>query len=131
NNIYEIGGDDVAESGKKNKANRFKPVVTYLGPFELKPGETQSHEIEMPNYIGSVRTMLIAGNVSNSSYGSTEETTPVKKPLMVLSSLPRKLSPGETLTLPVTVFAMDDKIKNVQVNVQASDAFEAVNGNSQ
>src|SRR5699024_4403076 len=37
-NIYEIGGDDAAEQGKMNKANRFKPVVDYLGPFELKAG---------------------------------------------------------------------------------------------
>lgn len=128
NNIYEIGGDDAAESGKKNKANRFKPVVTYLGPFELKAGETKTHSIEMPNYIGSVRAMVIAGDAKKAAYGKTEKTSLVKKPLMVLASVPRKLSPGETLELPVTVFSMDQKIKNVKVEVSTSDALEALEG---
>lgn len=130
NNIYEIGGDDVAESGKKNKANRFKPVAKFLGPFYLKPGETQQHQVEMPNYIGSVRTMLIAGDATKAAYGKAEKTTPVKKPLMVLASLPRKLSPGETVDLPVTVFTMDKSIKNVKVDISTTDAFEALDGNS-
>lgn len=131
NNIYEIGGDDAAQNGKKNKANRFEPVVSYLGPFELKPGETRTHQLTMPNYVGSVRAMVIAGDTKKSAYGSAEKTTPVKKPLMVLASLPRKLSPGETVTLPVTVFAMENKIKNVKVNVTTSDAFTPLTGTSQ
>lgn len=131
NNIYEIGGDDAAESGKKQKANRFIPVVKYLGPFHLKAGENQRHRIEMPNYVGSVRTMVVAGDVENSAYGNAEVTTPVKKPLMVLASLPRKLSPGETVTIPVTVFAMEDKVKDVTISMETDDGLEAVNGNSQ
>jgi len=130
-NIYEIGGDDAAEQGKMNKANRFKPVVDYLGPFELKAGETKTHQVYMPNYIGSVRTMLIAGDAKKGAYGNTEKTTPVKKPLMVLASVPRKLSPGEEVSIPVTVFAMEDRIKNVTVKLATGEAFEAVNGNTQ
>lgn len=130
NNIYEIGGDDAAESGKKQKANRFKPVVKYLGPYHLKPGETQSHKVQMPNYVGSVRAMVVAGDVDKQAYGNAEKTVPVKKPLMVIASLPRKLSPGETVTLPVTVFAMESKIKNVTINVKTEDGLEALDGNS-
>lgn len=128
NNIYEIGGDDAAESGKKNKANRFKPVVKYLGPFYLKAGEARTHELEMPNYIGSVRVMVVAGDTKKAAFGNAEKTSPVKKPLMVLASVPRKLSPGETLELPVTVFSMDSKIENVKVEVSTSEAFEALDG---
>ena len=111
-NIYAIGGGDAALGAKNRKADRFKPVVKYLGPFELAAGKTASHNIMMPNYIGSVRTMVIAGDKTKSAYGSVDKTTPVRTPLMVLASLPRKLSPGETVTLPVTVFAMENKVKN-------------------
>ncbi|MEM9077575.1 MAG: MG2 domain-containing protein [Bacteroidota bacterium] len=122
-NIYAIGGGGFADGANNRKAQRFKPVVHYLGPFTLKPGEKASHTINMPNYVGSVRTMLIAGD-ANSAYGKTEETTPVRKPLMVLTSLPRKLSPGEKVTIPVTVFAMENKVKNVKVSIEADQAFE-------
>ena len=124
--VFEIGGDGSAADGKKKKANRFKPVVTYLGPFELKAGENKSHTFKMPKYIGSVRTMVVASEYKNAAYGSAEETTPVKKPLMVLASLPRKLSPGEKVTLPVTLFAMENTIKNVNVSLKLSDGISVV-----
>jgi len=128
NNIYAIGGGADASGGKNRKADRFKPVVRYLGPFKLKAGAKATHNITMPNYIGSVRTMIIAGDSKNSAYGKSDKTTPVRKPLMVLASLPRKLSPGEKVTLPVTVFAMDKKVKNVAVTVKTGDALKAIDG---
>lgn len=128
NNIYAIGGGEEVAGVKNRKADRFKPVVQYLGPFILPPGTTKSHKITMPNYIGSVRTMLIAGNNVKSAYGKTDKTTPVRKPLMVLASLPRKLSPGEIVTLPVTVFAMDKKVKSAVITVKVSEALKPING---
>lgn len=129
--IFAIGGDDAGLSGAKNKkANRFKPVVTYLGPFTLAKGKTASHRIKMDKYIGSVRTMVVAADNSNSAFGSTEKSTLVRKPLMILASLPRKLSPGEKVTLPVTVFAMDKKIKNVTLELKLSDGIRVLGASS-
>jgi len=129
--VFEIGGDGSASDGKKKKANRFKPVVKFLGPFELKSGETKAHEIKIPKYIGSVRTMVVAGDSKNAAYGSVDKTTPVKKPLMVLATLPRKLSPGEKVTLPVTVFAMENNIKNVNISLKLSDGISIVGNKAQ
>ncbi|MEZ4816737.1 MAG: MG2 domain-containing protein [Flavobacteriaceae bacterium] len=129
-NIFAIGGGDEAAGAKNRKADRFKPVVSYLGPFELKAGQQVNHTLKMPNYVGSVRTMVIAGDKAKSAYGKTDKTTPVRKPLMVLASLPRKLSPGEKVTLPITVFAMEKKVKSATVSVKAGDALKPVNGTS-
>ncbi|MEE9349656.1 MAG: hypothetical protein V3U80_06380, partial [Flavobacteriaceae bacterium] len=52
--------------------------------------------------------------------------TPVKKPLMVLASLPRKLSPGEKVSLPVTVFAMEDHIKNATISLKLSKGIKII-----
>lgn len=122
--VFAIGGDGTSSAAKNRKANRFKPVVKHLGPFILKPGQKATHKVTLPNYIGSVRAMVIAGNSSTEAYGNVEQTVKVKKPLMVLASLPRKLSPGEQVTLPVTVFATDDKIKNVSVELQLTDGIK-------
>ncbi|MBW1295193.1 alpha-2-macroglobulin family protein [Aquimarina litoralis] len=123
NQIFSIGGDAEAGGGKAKKANRFKPMVVYEGPFELKKGETKSHKIKIPKYIGSVRTMIVASDATNAAYGSTEKTTPVRKPLMVLTSIPRKITPGEKVTIPVTVFAMENKVKNVNVTLKPNKGF--------
>ncbi len=129
--VLSIGGDGDAAGGKNKKANRFKPVVRVLGPFTLTKGKTAKHSIKLPKYIGSVRTMVIAADNSNGAYGSTEKATPVRKPLMVLATLPRKLSPGEKVTLPVTVFAMENSVKNVAVSLKLSEGITIVGEKTQ
>ncbi|MBD0831125.1 alpha-2-macroglobulin family protein [Aestuariibaculum sediminum] len=124
--VFAIGGDGSALAGKKKKANRFKPVVKYLGPFSLEAGKTASHVLIMPNYIGAVRAMIVAGNVNTEAYGSSDKSVQVKKPLMVLATLPRKLSPGEKVTLPVTVFAMNKKIKQATVKLKLSKGIQII-----
>ncbi len=124
--LLSIGGSSSLKGKDGQKANRFEPVVKFLGPFHLKRGK-KVHKIQMPRYVGSVRTMVIAGH--ECAFGSTEKTTPVRKPLMLLATLPRVLGPGESVKLPVSVFAMKDNIKNVSVAVKTNDLLD-VSGNS-
>ncbi len=126
NQIFSIGGDAEAGGSKSKKANRFKPMVVFEGPFALKQGETRAHKIKIPKYVGSVRTMIVASDAKNAAYGNTDKTTPVRKPLMVLTSIPRKITPGEKVTIPVTVFAMENKVKNVAVTLKPNKGFTVV-----
>ncbi len=119
--ILSIGGDEEGALKGSLKANRFRPMVRCFGPFELKAGETRTHLFVMPQYIGSVRVMVVAGR--DGAYGANEKTVPVKKPLMVLATLPRVVGPGETLKLPVSVFSMDKKIGNVKVELLVNELF--------
>jgi len=127
--IFAIGGDEDLSGKGKKKADRFKPVVKFMGPFELKEGKTAKHSFILPKYIGSVRTMVIAGK--DGAYGFADKATPVKSPLMLLSTLPRVLSPTETVKMPVTVFAMDEKIKNVKLKVETNDLVELIESSNQ
>ena len=131
NQIFSIGGDQDLGGGKAKKANRFKPVVVYLGPFQLPKGATKTHKIKLPKYIGSVRTMVVAGNSNSSAYGSVEKSTPVRSPLMVLASLPRKISPSEKVTIPVTVFAMEKNVKNVKVEIKTNNGLRVIGTRTQ
>ncbi len=123
------GGGEIRKKKSGEQAQRFKPVVKHLGPFYLAGGKKASHKITMPNYVGSVRTMVVAAH--QGAYGNAEATTPVKKPLMVLATLPRVLGPGESLKLPVNVFAMERNIKNVTVTVESNDILQWPNGKTQ
>lgn len=131
NQIFSIGGDQDLGGGKAKKANRFKPVVMYLGPFKLEKGQTKIHKIKLPKYIGSVRTMVVAANAKDAAYGSAEKATPVRSPLMILASLPRKVSPSENVTLPITVFAMEKHVKNVTLKLKASKGISVFGGSTQ
>jgi uncharacterized protein YfaS (alpha-2-macroglobulin family) len=126
--LLAIGGDDESR-GKKDdpKANRFKPVVKYFGPFTLDGG-TAEHKFVMPQYVGSVKTMVVAGY--EGAYGKTDKATPVRKPLMVLATLPRVLGPEETLRLPITLFSSDKSIATVKIDVKVSGPLTLPEGAS-
>jgi alpha-2-macroglobulin len=123
--LLAIGGGEGELDKQSAKQNRFIPVVKYLGPFQLKAGSRAVHEIDMPNYIGSVRVMLVAGG--NGAYGSAEKTVPVKKSLMVLGTLPRVIGPKEQFTLPVTLFMLDPQFSQVDIELQVQSPFK-ING---
>ena len=123
--LLTIGGDGDAEESNNNRLSRFEPVVTFLGPFQIKGGSKNEHTIKMPNYVGSVKTMVIARN--NGQYGHSEKQIPVKKPLMVLGTLPRILGPREECKLPVSVFALENAIQEVEVSIQTEGNI-SVNG---
>jgi len=113
--LISIGGDGEADEAPPAKANRFPPVVRVLGPFRLDAGEQASHDVELPPYIGEVRVMVVAGR--DGAFGSASKQVPVRKPLMLLATLPRVLGPQEKLELPVSVFAMEDSVRDVKVSV--------------
>ncbi len=114
--LLAIGGDaDALAAGTSETTKRFKPVVKFIGPITLKGGKNE-HRFTMPNYVGSVRIMVVAGY--NGAYGSASKAVPVKKPLMLLATLPRVLGPEEKLNLPVTLFSMEKNIRQVKVQVK-------------
>ncbi|MEW6470141.1 MAG: MG2 domain-containing protein [Bacteroidota bacterium] len=117
--ILAIGGDGEVEEKEGKKANRFKPMVRFIGPFFINKGEKKTHTIDIPQYIGSVRVMVVAGQ--DFAYGSSDKTVPVRKPLMVLATLPRVVGPNEDVELPVNVFAMEKFVKNVSITVSTNE----------
>ena len=131
NQIFSIGGDADLGGSNAKKANRFKPVVVYLGPFTLKKGASAVHKIKIPKYIGSVRTMVVAANADSNAYGKTEKTTQIKSPLMVLASLPRKISPAENVIIPVTLFATEKNIKNVKLQIITNNLVRIIGNATQ
>jgi len=127
NRILSIGGDGSLGNNRNVSVNRFKPVVKFMGPFHLGAGEKQTTGFKLPQYVGSVKAMVVAGH--DGAYGIAEKAIVVKKPLMILATLPRVLGPSEKVQLPVTVFAMEPNIKTVTVSVQ-SNAFSNLEGNN-
>lgn len=125
NRILTIGGDEgINRKSGDQKAKRFKPTVKFIGPFHLEAGKQGNHTLQIKDYIGSVRVMVVAGY--DGAYGFAEKAVPVKKPLMVLATLPRVLRPTEEVNLPVNIFALDNSIKSVQVKVIGNELIDII-----
>jgi alpha-2-macroglobulin len=117
---FSIGGDmeEQRKRAGESKVQRFKPVVLYCGPITIKPGKSVTSRLVMPNYVGSVRIMLV-GSAQN-SYISQEKTVPVRQPLMILTTVPRVARPGDKFLVPVSVFAMDKSVDTAAVSIKVS-----------
>ena len=128
--LFAIGGDGEGEAAvtPNNKADRFKPVSMFLGPFTLKANATGKHSVKLPQYIGSLRAMVIATDGAN--MGSSEKNVMVTKPVMVKATLPRVIGTEEQVGLPVTVFANKDGVGTVTVEVKAEGALSVAGSNT-
>ena len=126
--LFSTGGDATLKPADA-KANRFKPVVKFIGPFYLGKGKSQTHTLKLPMYVGSVRAMVVAGQ--EGAYGNAEKTAFVRTPLMMLSTLPRVLSIQEEITVPVNIFAMENQVKNVTISLQTSGGGVQIVGANQ
>lgn len=125
--ILALGGGEDGESNEARKKRRFPPVVKFFGPFHLNMGETRSHQINVPSYMGAVRVMAVAAY--DGAYGSASKSVTVRQPLVVLPTLPRLVGTGETFTVPVAVFVSDAAIKKATITMGADDYFEIVGDN--
>src|SRR5690606_10786884 len=116
--LLAIGGDGDAEVDVADvRANRFKPVVKFFGPYTTD-GKAATHTFVMPQYVGSVRTMVVAGN--EGAYGKAEKSTPVRKPLMLLATLPRVFGKEEKARLLITQCENDLSIAPVTVTLKTT-----------
>ena len=121
--LFAIGGAEQPNTGAL-RAQRFKPVVRFLGAEKLGAGKTNTHKIALPPYFGSVRVMVVASN--GRAFGSAAKEVAVKKPLLVQATLPRVVSTEEEIELPVTVFALEKGVGKTDVRVSVNEAFSVV-----
>ncbi len=123
--LFKLGGDESQSGGNRNPKGRRFPLVSLQSGLRTMGAQGQDKlEFRMPHYVGSVRMMLIA----SSSQGLThlEKTVPVRKPLVMLPSLPRIARPSDELSFPVAIFAMNDKIRQVSVKMVQLEGAELI-----
>lgn len=125
--LLALGGDD-AELEPEEERSRFPPVVRFTGPFRLGRGASATQSVDIPEYLGQVRVMVVAGR--DGAYGSASESVFVRQPLSILATLPRVVGPGEEIAVPVTVFAMEDGIGEATVTVDPGARFQVVGTSS-
>lgn len=113
--VYAIGGDDFFNQ-EITLDNRFKAFSVTYGPFELKAGGTNVHEIEVPQSSGALRFMVVAKS-GEKSFGAAEKQMKVIDPITLYAAAPRVVAPGDELTMKVQVLSPVFKGKTLNVKV--------------
>jgi alpha-2-macroglobulin len=100
--LSSTGGDgDLKKRTNPVPAHRIKILSYWSGVAQANGSGEASFEFDIPQFSGSVRLMAVA--YRNESFGSKDATMTVADPIVLSSSLPRFMSPGDTVTMPVTI----------------------------
>ena len=115
------GGGPAEEQALRGRINpvgarRFKPVALCSGWVETDAAGRAEIGFEIPEFTGELRLMVLA--VSEGAFGASEEAVAVKRPLVVESSLPRFLAPGDRCRMEVQIFNETGEDGTVRVEAE-------------
>lgn len=130
--LSSTGGDADLEMNKRINPIQAKRVnvVSYWSGIKKANGNGEvQFEFPVPAFSGELRLMAVA--YKGSSFGGADNTMTVADPVVISTALPRFLSPGDTITVPVTLSNTTAKASTVTASISADGPVMVVNGNSQ
>ncbi|HTM91510.1 MAG TPA: alpha-2-macroglobulin family protein, partial [Flavisolibacter sp.] len=130
--LSSTGGDGELSLDKRVNpmpAKRFKIMSYWSGLKKANGSGYAEFEFDVPQFNGQIRLMAVA--FKDEKFGSSENTTTVADPIVLSSALPRFMSPGDTVTVPVTITNTTSKLANGQATVSVSGPVKILGANSQ
>ncbi|BCS89471.1 alpha-2-macroglobulin family protein [Pseudodesulfovibrio sediminis] len=122
----EVGGDMAmkAESQfmRTEGIRRVKPVSFWSGPLVADKDGIVRYAMTLPDFQGALRVVAVAAD--GKRFGQARTMTLVRSPLAVTPTLPRFLSPGDSIEMPVTVRNDIGNKAAVSVEIVAEGAVE-------
>ncbi|WP_197070480.1 alpha-2-macroglobulin family protein [Hymenobacter sp. DG25B] len=107
------GGDvgDLARRTTPVPNRRVKLVAKWSGVLTADASGKVRYKVRVPQFSGALRVMAVA--YKDDAFGSAEHTMRVADPVVISTALPRFLSPGDTIDVPVTLTNTTEKEMNV------------------
>jgi uncharacterized protein YfaS (alpha-2-macroglobulin family) len=82
--------------------NKRVKILSYWSGLATTNGSGESgFEFDIPQFSGEVRLMVVAAK--DNRFGFAEKAMKVADPIVLSTALPRFLSPGDSITVPITV----------------------------
>ncbi|HWB93136.1 MAG TPA: MG2 domain-containing protein [Puia sp.] len=130
--LSSTGGDadvDMKKRVNPMPAKRIKIVSYWSGIAQANGSGEAQFEFDIPQFSGQVRLMAVA--YKNESFGSKEAAMTVADPLVLSSALPRFMSPGDTVTMPVTITNTTGNSANATARLKLSGPLRSLGEESQ
>jgi uncharacterized protein YfaS (alpha-2-macroglobulin family) len=102
--LSSTGGSDEAEMEKRMNPMPAKRVniVSYWSGIVKANGDGQAKfNFNVPKFSGEIRLMAVA--YKDNIFGSAESAIKIADPIVISTALPRFLSPGDSIAVPVTI----------------------------
>ncbi len=126
------GGDMAFELGRRNNpftSKDQKAIAFWSGPLRANASGIVEWNIDLPQFSGALRVMCVA--YKGRRMGSAEQAMRVSDPLVISTALPRFLTPGDTLSLPVTLFNTTKQGLQAKASVSVKGPLKLLGGGQQ
>jgi len=109
------GGDgyDLSRRTTPVPNRRVKLLAKWSGILTADASGKVRYKLPIPQFSGAIRVMAVA--YKGDAFGSAEHTMKVADPVVISTALPRFLSPGDTIDVPVTLTNTTSKEMWVEV----------------
>jgi alpha-2-macroglobulin len=125
-------GGDGSDMEKRNNPmpNKRIKIVSYWSGVQKANGSGEANfEFDVPQFSGEIRLMAVA--YKDEKFGSGETNMTVADPVVISAGLPRFLSPGDTVTVPVTLSNTTKNAANAKVSLKVTGPLQVVGVASQ
>ena len=126
------GGDAMAAQMKKRtnpiKSKRFKLVSFWSGIKKTNSNGEAEISFNIPQFNGELRLMAVA--YEGKRFGSAEKPMKVSDDLIIEPQIPRVLTAGDTLFMPVTIINATERSGTADVTATCGGKLSVVSQNS-
>ncbi len=125
-NRSSMGGDMAEMSKRVNPvtAKRVNLVSFWSGVLKTNNNGEASFTISIPSFSGALRVMAVT--YKDKTFGSSEKTIKVADPIVISTSLPRFITPGDTISVPVTITNTTSKEAGIASVISISGPLQPV-----
>jgi len=119
------GGDaaDLARRTNPVPNRRVKLVSKWSGVLTADGDGKVRYRVRVPQFSGALRIMAVA--YKDDAFGSAEFTMKVADPVVISTALPRFMSPGDTIDVPVTLTNTTNKPILTQVSTASTGPLKS------
>ena len=120
-NESSSGGGEGAELAKRVNplgVQRFKPLAIWSGILTTDGNGRVEVMLDVPEFSGELRLMAIA--YKGDHFGSIQKAMKVADPVIITPALPRFVSPGDSLTMPITAFNTTEKSTTLRFRIETT-----------
>ncbi|MCS7073347.1 MAG: MG2 domain-containing protein, partial [Bacteroidia bacterium] len=125
------GGDSGFERGLRTNpftAQRTKLISKWSYDLKTNSSGEVSFTFDVPQFSGELRVMAVA--YQENAFGNAESKITVADPIVISTSAPRFLSPGDTALIPVVLMNTTNNSGTVTATLSVSGSAELTSANS-
>ncbi|MBL7726200.1 MAG: hypothetical protein JNM68_00870, partial [Dinghuibacter sp.] len=125
--LSSTGGDGDLEMDKRInpvQGNRFKIMSFWSGIKKANSSGNAEFEVDIPQFSGEIRLMAVS--YKDDRFGAAHQEMTIADPIVLSTALPRFFSPGDTVTVPVTITNTTAKATSATATIKVSGPMQSI-----